>query len=179
MTTNTRSTPNPNLSLSVGAVNAFRHVQRLQDTADAWLLAAEAVAALISEAKLQHRSPLAQVYAQIEAQAEAARLKVAEVQQLRVKERPVTPRPTGQRAARTEPRLVAVRTPAQRAAYDKAVLSALEAKAGTMLAREVADVAAGSPEQVRNSLRRLVEAGCVEWSGRTAGTRYRAAPKAA
>jgi hypothetical protein len=70
---------------------------------------------------------------------------------------------------------VNTRTPAGRAAFDKAVFEALKAIGGPAGAGEIQRRVGGTNMQVRSAVNRLIEAGQVTWTGKARGTRYRVA----
>ncbi|HEY8378780.1 MAG TPA: hypothetical protein VIK91_19950 [Nannocystis sp.] len=70
---------------------------------------------------------------------------------------------------------VNTRTPAGRAAFDKAVLEALKAIGGPAGAGEIQRRVGGTNMQVRAAVNRLIEQGLVTWTGKARGTRYRVA----
>jgi hypothetical protein len=78
------------------------------------------------------------------------------------------------KAPTSEPKLVSTRRWQDRAAFDAAVLEVLKKGGRPMLAQEVGAEAGGTPEQLRVSLHRLVDANCVIWSGKAVATRYTA-----
>lgn len=66
------------------------------------------------------------------------------------------------------------RTPAGRAAYDKAVLSTVKEADDSIGAAAIRDAVGGTPLQVRAALNRLIEQGQVKYQGRARATRYSA-----
>jgi hypothetical protein len=91
--------------------------------------------------------------------------------------KPGKPAKAAEKAAEKAPAKAAqaevdTRTAEGRAAYDQAVLAALQGTSGPQSASDITRVAGGSPLQIRTALARLIEAGSVHWSGRARGTRY-------
>ncbi|MCA9695112.1 MAG: hypothetical protein KC636_36370, partial [Myxococcales bacterium] len=87
-----------------------------------------------------------------------------------------TPRSTTkQRGAGNKAKGVNTRTQDGRDTYDKAMLDALQRSNGKQVAApELSAAVGGTPQQVRTSLARLIEAGKVTWTGQARGTRYQA-----
>lgn len=67
---------------------------------------------------------------------------------------------------------VNTRTPAGRAAFDKAVFDAIKASGGSVGAGVIQKRVGGTNMQVRSACNRLIEAGQLSWSGKARGTRY-------
>ncbi len=67
---------------------------------------------------------------------------------------------------------VNTRTPAGRAAYDRAILAALTDLGAPVGVAKLMARAGGSNLQARAALNRLINAGRVAWSGKARGTRY-------
>ncbi len=69
----------------------------------------------------------------------------------------------------------ATRTAKERREYDAAMLAALRHKARQAYsATELGRLVGGTPQQIRRSLHRLIDAGKVSCTGRTSSARYRA-----
>lgn len=79
---------------------------------------------------------------------------------------------TSQRASATDVESVNSRTAAGRRRYDAAVLSALRSAQRPLSAGELRLMVGGSSQQIRVSLKRLVEEDGVQRSGVARGTRY-------
>ncbi|MBK8261506.1 MAG: hypothetical protein IPK80_09210 [Nannocystis sp.] len=70
---------------------------------------------------------------------------------------------------------VDTRRPEGRAAYDQAVLSAIESAGASIGAETLRRSVGGTSLQARAALGRLIEAGKITWSGQARGTRYQVA----
>lgn len=70
------------------------------------------------------------------------------------------------------PGVVSTRTPAGRAGYDRAILSALTDIGAPVGVAKLMARAGGSNLQARAALNRLINTGRVAWSGKARGTRY-------
>jgi len=70
------------------------------------------------------------------------------------------------------PSTVNTRTPAGRAAYDKAIFQALTDIAQPVGVAKLMARAGGTNLQARAALNRLIDAGKVSWTGKARGTRY-------
>lgn len=71
------------------------------------------------------------------------------------------------------PRVVNMRSAAEREAHDDNVLSYLKSNKRWVSSSEVSNAVGGTTDQSRQSLNRLIERGSVEYKGRTHGTKYR------
>jgi hypothetical protein len=70
------------------------------------------------------------------------------------------------------PKSVNTRTPTGRAAYDEAVLGAVQSSRGPIGAGALRRKVGGTALQVRTALNRLIEAGQINYEGRARATRY-------
>ncbi len=75
-------------------------------------------------------------------------------------------------AAPSAPKKVNTRTPAGRAAYDKAIFAALSDIGEPVGVAKLMARAGGTNLQARAALNRLIDAGKVSWTGKARGTRY-------